>query len=563
MGIISKKTGGAESSTVGGGNPSFVGLGQRLSVIVPCFNEVATIEEILRSVRTTVPNAQMIVVDDGSTDATLTVISSLADELELVVVPEANNCGKGSAVRAGLARVTRDWVVIQDADLEYNPQEILKLLECAEKEDLSAVYGSRYLHAGRAVGGAWLNYWAVKLLACVQWLLYGRWLSDPHTCYKLVKADLLKNLGLRSNGFEFCAEVNSKLLSLGVEIRELPIAYVPRTVAEGKKIKPHDFFIAAWTYVRVRFWPTNNAAAKSGSALEQSTASSSTLWSWFYVVSRIGISGLLMFAGASKLGATDAVPLTDSIVIPASFVFAWGLFEFALGVLGVSLWPHRALNRVLILMFTGFSVLLMFQWFSGWESCQCLGSASMGIVWMLLLDFLIVAMLVLLNRQWDAPVWLGTSILGEQLGNLRVVLPLLLAGVVLWFGSLDAGVGYLSGETVLVDRVAKFGGRLTPGSMAEGEWRLKNVSRKTVRILGARNSCRCVVVEDLPLSIEPGTVQTIRFRVYGTVKSGVRKEAVELYFDDPSFRRRLEVVFVVRSDGAGSEQVVFDDKLID
>ncbi|MDP1560890.1 MAG: glycosyltransferase family 2 protein [Pirellulaceae bacterium] len=532
--------------------------GHRLSVIVPCFNEEGTVETILRRVRAALPGAEIIVVDDGSGDKTVERAEMVASEVCLKLLSLSKNCGKGAAVRAGLSLVTREWVVIQDADLEYDPQDIGALLDYAQTKDAPVVYGARYLQAGRAAGAARLNYFAVKMLAVVQWLIYGRWLSDPHTCYKLIKADLFEPLDLKSNGFELCAEINSKLLAMGVEIQELPIGYQPRTVAEGKKIKSRDFFVAAWTYLWVRLTNVAGTARKQGlETVAPSTAeTSSGLWRWSYVISRVAISGLLMFAGAGKLGSPDMLPLTPWLILPSGVVFAWGVCEFSLGALGMTLWGHRALNRWLVSMFLGFVGLLSVQWMAGMETCQCLGATATDVRWMFLLDMLIVGTLILFRREWQRPVSLGSGLVGEQLGNLRIVFPCLLVGTILWFGSMDAGLGYFSGETVLVDRASKFAGVLQRGDVVEGQWRLQNISGKKVRILGARNSCRCVVVEDLPLTIDPQAVQTIRFRIYGNVADGIRKEAIELYFDDPSFRRRLEVVFVVRSGGQPSEQVV-------
>jgi glycosyltransferase involved in cell wall biosynthesis len=233
--------------------PDIYSVDYQLSVVIPVYNERRTIEPLLRQVRLVLPGAQMIVVDDASNDGSREIIQSLQDELGLEVVLSPHNGGKGSAVRLGLAQATREWVVIQDADLEYDPQDIVTLLTTAMAEPGSAVYGSRYLKPATNSNASRLNVLAVRLLAWWAALLYGRWLSDPHTCYKLLPTGLMQELSLQSRGFELCAEINGKLLRRRVPIIELPISYHARTAAEGKKIRWYDFFHAAWVYFRQRW----------------------------------------------------------------------------------------------------------------------------------------------------------------------------------------------------------------------------------------------------------------------------------------------------------------------
>ena len=225
----------------------------QLSVVIPVYNELRTIEPLLRQVRLALPGSQMIVVDDASKDGSREIIQSLEEELGLEVVLSPRNGGKGSAVRLGLERAQREWVVIQDADLEYDPRDVVTLLTAAMAEPGSVVYGSRYLKLATNSNASRLNVLAVRLLAWWAALLYGRWLSDPHTCYKLLPMGLIQELNLQSRGFELCAEINGKLLRRRVPIIELPISYRARTAAEGKKIRWYDFFHAAWVYFRQRW----------------------------------------------------------------------------------------------------------------------------------------------------------------------------------------------------------------------------------------------------------------------------------------------------------------------
>lgn len=226
---------------------------RRLTVIVPVYNESRTLERLLRQVRLASPESQVIVVDDASSDGSREIVRSMEKELGIEVVLSPNNRGKGSAVRLGLALAEREWVVIQDADLEYDPHDLSRLLTAAIAEPGSAVYGSRYLNRAANCTAKWLNVTAVKLLARWAELLYGRRLTDPHTCYKMLPAWLMRDLDLQSRGFELCAEINGKLFRRKVPIIELPISYHARSGADGKKIRWYDFFHAAWVYFRQRW----------------------------------------------------------------------------------------------------------------------------------------------------------------------------------------------------------------------------------------------------------------------------------------------------------------------
>ena len=213
-----------------------------ISVIVPCFNEARTIVQLLRRVRAALPFAQIIVADDGSTDGSGMLIDGLVSELGLQHQHQETNQGKGSAVRAGLGLVEREYVVIQDADLEYNPADICRLLRHAVEHRLDAVYGSRYLN-GSANRGGLANYVAVKLLAFVLRIVHGLRLTDPATCYKLFRSELVKSWPLRSQGFEICQELNTRI-ARGCRFAEFQISYKPRNRKAGKKIVASDFLLA-------------------------------------------------------------------------------------------------------------------------------------------------------------------------------------------------------------------------------------------------------------------------------------------------------------------------------
>jgi glycosyltransferase involved in cell wall biosynthesis len=188
----------------------------------------------------------LIVVDDGSTDRSQEIIESLVAGLELRSVVRDRNGGKGAAVRDGLAKATGQWVVIQDADLEYDPADLALLNEVAtgsgdEDQVASVFYGSRYLHSGKSPSGHVAAYLATRLVTLVGWLLFARWLSDPLTCYKLFPTTLLRQMKLESKGFELCAEMNAKLFRFGIPIVELPISYHPRSFEERKLVRKTSF----------------------------------------------------------------------------------------------------------------------------------------------------------------------------------------------------------------------------------------------------------------------------------------------------------------------------------
>ena len=223
----------------------------QLSIIIPVFNERATVLDVLDRVEATAVGAEIILVDDGSTDGTRELLFARAEESRgrIVLLEHPVNRGKGAAVVTGATRATREYVIVQDADLEYDPADYASLLAAAEQGEF-AVYGSRF-HGGspqmslrHEVGN--------RLLTGLTNLLYGAALSDMETCYKLLRRSLFQELRITSTGFDFEPEVTAKLLKRGVAIREVPISYKGRSFAEGKKISWFDFVSAVWTLLRLR-----------------------------------------------------------------------------------------------------------------------------------------------------------------------------------------------------------------------------------------------------------------------------------------------------------------------
>lgn len=227
----------------------------KISVIIPVYNEAATITQVVEQVlevELDTVEKEIIVVNDGSTDGTDAVLTALVTRWPNPpkIVHHERNRGKGAAIRTALEHVTGDVVITQDADLEYTPQEYPRLLAPFEDPAVQVVYGSRNLH--RNPRSSWSFYWGGRLLSWVANLLYGSHITDEATGYKAFRADLLRDLDLQSNGFEFCPEVTSKILRRGIRIHEVPISYQPRSFAEGKKINWYDGLRAIWTLLKYR-----------------------------------------------------------------------------------------------------------------------------------------------------------------------------------------------------------------------------------------------------------------------------------------------------------------------
>jgi glycosyltransferase involved in cell wall biosynthesis len=231
----------------------------KLSVIIPVFNEKNTVLEIVKRVLAVPLDKEVVIVDDGSTDGTSEILKSpqmrqLVDQSGcegIKIVFQKQNQGKGAAIKRGLEEVTGDAVVIQDADLEYDPMDFLALIKPIEEGRADVVYGSRILGHNRK--SSFSFHYGGKLLTFVTNFLYRTHITDQPTCYKMFRTEVLNEFELSSRSFEFCSEVTAKLAKRGHRIMELPIRYVPRSIREGKKIRWKDGLIAIWTLIKYRF----------------------------------------------------------------------------------------------------------------------------------------------------------------------------------------------------------------------------------------------------------------------------------------------------------------------
>jgi glycosyltransferase involved in cell wall biosynthesis len=224
---------------------------RKLSVIVPVFNERNTVVEILRRMRLVeLPmDREFIVVNDGSDDGTDSVLTQLGDST-VKVISHRENQGKGAAIRTGLEHVTGDLVLIQDADLEYDPEDWPRLIAPMLKGRAKVVYGSRI--TGERRNMLYLHWLGNKMLSLTTNLLYNTTLSDMETCYKLFDREVLRGITIKSDRFDFEPEITAKVLRQGIRIYEVPISYAGREFDEGKKITWRDGFAAMWALFKYR-----------------------------------------------------------------------------------------------------------------------------------------------------------------------------------------------------------------------------------------------------------------------------------------------------------------------
>jgi len=222
----------------------------KLSVIIPVYNEKNTIEKLLDKVLAVPLEKEVILVDDCSKDGSREILKNMNRSGVVTVFHDVNK-GKGAAIRTGLQYVTGDVIVIQDADLEYDPNEYLKLIEPIKSGHADVVYGSRF--SGKTEKMSLSHYLGNKALTIATNVLYGTKLTDMETCYKMVKAPIFKAMKLRANRFDFEPEITAKLLKNGKRIIEIPISYEGRHWTEGKKITWKDGIAALWSIIKYRF----------------------------------------------------------------------------------------------------------------------------------------------------------------------------------------------------------------------------------------------------------------------------------------------------------------------
>ena len=224
----------------------------KLSVIIPVYNEVESIETILKRVQSTKLAHEILVVDDGSKDGTRAILKKLDGKKGVQVILHEKNQGKGAAVRTGMSAAKGDVLLIQDADLEYDPRDYPELLKPIQEGLADVVYGSRFLGGSHRVTMFW-HMVANRMLTFMTNILYNTILTDMETGYKVFKRQVIEGVTFHANSFDFEPEFTAKVLKRNFRIFEVPITFNPRDYAQGKKIKLHDAFEAVWTLIKYRF----------------------------------------------------------------------------------------------------------------------------------------------------------------------------------------------------------------------------------------------------------------------------------------------------------------------
>lgn len=225
----------------------------KLTIIIPVYNEEKTVKEIVENVLSTPFDKEIIIIDDGSCDKTRDILNNYSTKSNITLIFQEKNKGKGAAVREGINRATGDIVLVQDADLEYDPREYSKLLKPIMENKAGVVYGSRFRGEGKA-----MLFWHAagnKFLTFITNLLYDSTLTDMETCYKVFKRNIIQNVNLKSNRFNIEPEITAKILRQGHRIYEVPISYTGREYNEGKKITWKDGVVALGTLLYYRFIP--------------------------------------------------------------------------------------------------------------------------------------------------------------------------------------------------------------------------------------------------------------------------------------------------------------------
>ncbi len=228
----------------------------KLTIIIPVYNEISTVQDLIDRIANLEFNKQVILIDDNSTDGTTEVIKKNKNKIDKIIFHD-KNMGKGAAIRSAQNFIEGKYTVIQDADLEYDPEDLYSLLEEIEKDTNKVVYGSRVLsnpqnkksqnfsHSLRILGNIFLT----KLSN----FFNKQKLTDAHTCYKMFNSDIFKKIQLQENGFSFCPEITTKISLLNIDIKEIPINYHGRSYDQGKKIVASDGLKAVWTLIKYRF----------------------------------------------------------------------------------------------------------------------------------------------------------------------------------------------------------------------------------------------------------------------------------------------------------------------
>ena len=220
----------------------------KISVIIPIYNEAATCIELINRVQAVSLEKEIIIVDDGSSDGTAELLSKIEG---IILLTHSINQGKGAAVQTAIEHISGDLVILQDGDLEYDPEDYQKLIKPITAGEADVVFGSRWLNNANKWS---FHYFGNKLITLFSNIVNQRWINDMASCYKAIPVDIFRDLHLRSQGFGLEAEITAKMFRKGYSIKEIPISYSRRTFAEGKKLRLKDGLVSAGACLRYRFF---------------------------------------------------------------------------------------------------------------------------------------------------------------------------------------------------------------------------------------------------------------------------------------------------------------------
>tara|TARA_B100000287_G_scaffold400906_1_gene420505 strand:+ start:415 stop:1116 length:702 start_codon:yes stop_codon:yes gene_type:complete len=228
-----------------------------LTIIIPVYNEIKTIEKLIKKVLKINIKKQLIIVDDCSNDGTNEILIKYLKKIDKLIIHKKNK-GKGSAIRSAQKYVKGKYVAIQDGDLEYNPVDLLKIVNFLKKKKLNVVYGSRVLNKNKYENTKnfthLIRIWGNVFLTKVSNIVNNQNLTDAHTCYKIFRSEIFKKIQLKEDGFAFCPEITTKVAKKKYKIIELPISYRGRTYSQGKKINSYDGLIALFCLIKYRYF---------------------------------------------------------------------------------------------------------------------------------------------------------------------------------------------------------------------------------------------------------------------------------------------------------------------
>jgi len=232
-----------------------------ITIIIPVFNEFKTIEKLLKKIFKLKIKKQLIVVDDGSNDGTLDILNKYKKKINKLILHK-KNLGKGAAIISAKKYIHGRYTVIQDADLEYNPNDLIKIYKHIKKSNLNVVYGSRVLNKNKFQNTKnfthFIRIWGNVFLTIASNLVNNQDLTDAHTCYKMFKSNIFKKIRLEERGFAFCPEITTKISNKKYKIVEIPISYNGRTYQEGKKISSIDGLEALYCLIKYKFFQNDN-----------------------------------------------------------------------------------------------------------------------------------------------------------------------------------------------------------------------------------------------------------------------------------------------------------------